>query len=63
MLVFVVIPFLGRLAVLLVVAAPGPAALMCHAIPFAELVARAWWKSLLSCLLGYSPCAATMKTE
>jgi hypothetical protein len=50
MLVFVVITWLGRLSVLLVVAATGPAALMCHAIPFAEPVARIWWKSLLSCL-------------
>ena len=50
MLVFVVLTWLGRLSVLLVVAATGPAALMCHAIPFAEPVARIWWKSLLSCL-------------
>jgi hypothetical protein len=50
MLVFVVITWLGRLSVLLVVAATGPAALMCHAIPFAEPLARVWWRALLSCL-------------
>jgi hypothetical protein len=50
MLVFVIITWLGRLSVLLVVAATGPAALICHAIPFTEPVARIWWRSLLSCL-------------
>jgi hypothetical protein len=50
MLVFVVVTWLGRLSVLLIVAATAPAALVCHAIPFAEPVARIWWKSLLSCL-------------
>ena len=50
MLVLVVLTWLGRLSVLLVAAATGPVALMCHAIPFAEPVARIWWKTLLSCL-------------
>jgi len=50
MLVFLVITWLGRLSVLLVVAATGPIALMCHALPFAEPVAKLWWRSLLSCL-------------
>ena len=50
MLVLLVITWLGRIGVLLVVAGVAPVALMCHALPFAEPVARIWWRSLLSCL-------------
>jgi len=50
MLVLLVITWLGRLSVLLVVAATAPAALMCHAIPFAEPIAKLWWRALLSAL-------------
>ncbi len=50
MLVLLVITWLGRIGVLLVVAGVAPVALMCHALPQTEPVARLWWRSLLSCL-------------
>jgi hypothetical protein len=51
MLVLLVITWIGRLAVLLVAAATAPIALMCHALPHTDVVARIWWRSLLGCLL------------
>jgi hypothetical protein len=50
MLVLLVITWLGRIGVLLIVAGVAPVALMCHALPQTEPVARIWWRSLLSCL-------------
>ncbi len=50
MLVLLVITWLGRLSVLLVVAGVAPVALMCHALPQTEPVARIWWRSLIACL-------------
>ena len=50
MLAVLVITWLGRLTVLMVVAATGPVALLCHAVAWAEPVARIWWRSLLSCV-------------
>ena len=50
MLVLLVITWLGRLAVLLVVAGTAPVALACHALPQTEPVARIWWRALLACL-------------
>jgi hypothetical protein len=50
MLVLLVITWLGRLSVLLVVAGTGPVALVCHALPQTEVVARLWWRSLAGCL-------------
>jgi hypothetical protein len=50
MLIGLVITWLGRLAVLLVLAGTAPVALMCHALPQADPVARIWWRSLWGCL-------------
>lgn len=50
MLALLVVTWLGRLSVLLVVAGTGPVALLCHALPQTEAVARIWWRSLLGCL-------------
>jgi hypothetical protein len=50
MLVMLIITWLGRLTVLLVVAGTGPVALMCHALPQTDPVARIWWRSLFGAL-------------
>jgi hypothetical protein len=50
MLALLVVTWLGRLCVLLVVAGTAPAALMCHALPQTEAVARVWWRSLFGCM-------------
>jgi hypothetical protein len=50
LLIGLVATWLGRLAVLLVVAALAPVALACHALPQTEPVARIWWRALLGCL-------------
>jgi hypothetical protein len=50
MLIMLVITWLGRAAVLLVAAATAPLALMGHALPQTDLLARVWWRSVLSCL-------------
>jgi len=50
MLVLLVITWLGRIGVLLIVAGVAPVALMCHALPQTEPVARIWWRSLIACL-------------
>jgi hypothetical protein len=50
MLVMLIITWLGRLTVLLIVAGTGPVALMCHALPQTDPVARIWWRSLIGCL-------------
>jgi hypothetical protein len=50
MLVLLVITWLGRLAVLLVVGATAPIALLCHALPQTDPVARVWWRTLGGCL-------------
>ncbi|GAA0925125.1 hypothetical protein [Virgisporangium aurantiacum] len=51
MLIGLVFTWLGRIAVLLVVAGTAPVALMCHALPYTEVVARLWWRSLVGVLL------------
>jgi hypothetical protein len=50
MLVMLIITWLGRLTVLLVVAGTGPVALMCHALPQTDPVARIWWRCLFGAL-------------
>ena len=50
MLVLLVITWLGRLSVLLITAGVAPVALMCHALPQTEPVARIWWRTLIACL-------------
>lgn len=50
LLVLLVITWLGRLAVLLVVGASAPIALLCHALPQTDPVARVWWRTLGGCL-------------
>jgi hypothetical protein len=51
LLVLLVITWLGRLCVLIVVAATAPIALLCHALPQTDTVARTWWRALGACLL------------
>jgi hypothetical protein len=50
MLVLLVVSWLGRLSVLLVVAATAPVALLCHTLPHTEPLAQAWWRPLVGCL-------------
>jgi hypothetical protein len=50
LLVLLVITWLGRLAVLLVVGASAPIALLCHSLPQTDPVARVWWRTLGGCL-------------
>lgn len=50
LLVLLVITWLGRLAVLLVVGATAPIALLCHALPQTDPMARVWWRTLGGCL-------------
>jgi hypothetical protein len=51
LLAVLVVTWLGRLAVLIVVAATGPLALLGLALPQTEAVPRIWGRTLLSCLL------------
>jgi hypothetical protein len=50
MLIMLIVTWLGRLTVLLIVAATGPVALLCHALPQTDPVARLWWRSLVGAL-------------
>jgi len=50
MLMVLVVTWLARVGVLLVLAGAAPVALMCHALPQLEPVARIWWRSLFACL-------------
>ncbi|AGZ40713.1 hypothetical protein [Actinoplanes friuliensis] len=51
LLVLLVISWLGRLSVLIVAGAVAPIALLCHALPQTDPVARTWWRALGGCLL------------
>jgi hypothetical protein len=46
----VLFSFVTRLGVLVIIAAAGPLALACHALPQVEGVAALWWRSLIGCL-------------
>ncbi|MEJ3745513.1 conjugal transfer protein TrbL family protein [Actinomycetes bacterium KLBMP 9797] len=50
LLVALLFTWLGRVAVLLVLAGTAPIALACHSFEFTEVVARLWWRSLLGAL-------------
>jgi hypothetical protein len=51
LLILLLVTWLGRLAVLLVVGATAPIALLCHSLPQTDPIARVWWRSLAGCLL------------
>jgi hypothetical protein len=52
LLVALLFTWLGRIAILLVLAATGPLALVCHAFVATEPVAQLWWRSLAGALLA-----------
>ncbi|MEU7628648.1 hypothetical protein AB0C34_01495 [Nocardia sp. NPDC049220] len=50
MLVVLLIAYVVRVAVTVILAVSAPLALMCHALPGLEAVARWWWRSFAACL-------------
>ncbi|MGO4615680.1 hypothetical protein AB4305_14995 [Nocardia sp. 2YAB30] len=50
MLVVLLVSYVVRVAVTVILIVAAPLALMCHALPGLEMVARWWWRSFAACL-------------
>ncbi|WP_157110901.1 hypothetical protein [Nocardia anaemiae] len=50
MLVVLLVAYVVRVAVTVILIVSAPLALMCHALPGLEMVARWWWRSFAACL-------------
>ncbi|WP_433524075.1 hypothetical protein ACQPZ2_02210 [Nocardia pseudovaccinii] len=50
MLVVLLVSYVVRVAVTVILVVAAPLALMCHALPGLEMVARWWWRSFAACL-------------